>query len=185
MRTKELAQSALLIAMALALSYLERFIPLNLVVPLPGVKLGLANIVTMFALFFLPCRQALMILVIRCVLGSVFGGGLSGLAMSLTGGVLAFWAMALAKRIPLFSVYGVSILGAAAHNLGQVLAASVMMGSVYTLYYLPFLLLTGLATGMITGTISSFTFRALRSIPQYASAENCVADKLTFRRKNT
>ena len=173
---KTVALGAVLVALALALSYTERFIPLQLVIPLPGVKLGLANIVTMCALFFLPWRQALMILVIRCVLGSVFGGGLSGLAMSLTGGVLAFWTMALAKRIPLFSVYGVSILGAAAHNLGQVLAASVMMGSVYTLYYLPFLLLTGLATGMITGTVSSVTFRALGATPLYDAAKDRGAD---------
>ena len=165
MQTKELARSAILIAAALALSYLERLFPLNLAVPLPGVKLGLANIVTMFALYLLPRRQSFMILLIRCVLGSVFGGGLSGLAMSLTGGVLAFWTMAAAKRLPLFSVYGVSMLGAAAHNLGQVLAASVMMDSVYTFFYLPLLLLTALVTGMITGTISAFTFRALSAVP--------------------
>ena len=164
MKTTQLARSALLVAAALALSYMERFIPLNLVVPLPGVKLGLANIVTMFALYTLNKRQAFAIVVLRCFLGSLFGG-LSGLAMSLTGGVFAFWTMALMRRVPLFSVYGVSILGAAAHNLGQVLAASVMMGSVYTFFYLPFLLLTALATGMITGTISAFTFRALRSVP--------------------
>ena len=160
MNTKQLARSALLVAAALALSYLERFIPLNLVVPLPGVKLGLANIVTMFALYTLEKRQAFAILVLRCCLGSLFGG-LSGLAMSLTGGVLAFWTMVLAKKLPLFSVYGVSLLGAAAHNLGQVLAASVMMGSVYTFYYLPFLLLTALATGLLTGTICAHTFRVL------------------------
>lgn len=160
MNTKQLARSALLVAAALALSYLERFIPLNLVVPLPGVKLGLANIVTMFALYTLEKRQAFAILVLRCFLGSLFGG-LSGLAMSLTGGVLAFWTMVLAKKLPLFSVYGVSLLGAAAHNLGQVLAASVMMGSVYTFYYLPFLLLTALATGLLTGTICAHTFRVL------------------------
>ena len=164
MKTTQLARSALLVAAALALSYMERFIPLNLVVPLPGVKLGLANIVTMFALYTLNKRQAFAIVVLRCFLGSLFGG-LSGLAMSLTGGVFAFWTMALMRRVPLFSVYGVSILGAAAHNLGQVLAASVMMGSVYTFFYLPFLLLTALATGMITGTISAFTFLALRSVP--------------------
>lgn len=160
MNTKQLARSALLVAAALALSYLERFIPLNLMVPLPGVKLGLANIVTMFALYTLEKRQAFAILVLRCCLGSLFGG-LSGLAMSLTGGVLAFWTMVLAKKLPLFSVYGVSLLGAAAHNLGQVLAASVMMGSVYTFYYLPFLLLTALATGLLTGTICAHTFRVL------------------------
>lgn len=171
MKTKQLARGALLVAAAMALSYVERFIPLNLVVPLPGVKLGLANIVTMFALYFLRKRQAFTVLVLRCFLGSLFGG-LSGLAMSLTGGVLAFWTMALAKKLPLFSVYGVSILGAAAHNLGQVLAASVMMGSVYTFYYLPFLLLTALATGTITGTVCAFTFRALGAAKLHVAAVN-------------
>ena len=175
MKTKQLARSALLVAAALALSYMERFIPLNLVVPLPGVKLGLANIVTMFALYMLEKRQAFLILVLRCFLGSVFGG-ISGLAMSLTGGVLAFWTMALAAKLPLFSVYGVSILGAAAHNLGQVIAASMMMGSVYTFYYLPFLLLTALATGTITGTVSSVTFRALGATPLYDAAKDRGAD---------
>lgn len=164
MKTKNLTRGALLIAAALALSYMERLIPLNLLVPLPGVKLGLANIVTMFALYALERRRAFAIVVLRCLLGSIFSG-LSGLAMSMTGGVLAFWVMALAKRQTLFSIYGVSLLGAAAHNLGQVLAAGVMMGSVYTLYYLPFLLLTALATGTITGTVSAVTFRALGAIP--------------------
>ena len=164
MKTTQLVRSALLVALALALSYMERFIPLNLVVPLPGVKLGLANIVTMMALYFLSARQGFLILVVRCVLGSIFGGGVSGLAMSLTGGVLAYGAMGLARRLPLLSVYGVSILGAAAHNLGQVLAASLLMGSVYTFFYLPFLLLVSLATGLITGTVSAVTFRALRRI---------------------
>ena len=168
MKTKELVRSALLVAAALALSYMERFIPLGRIVPLPGVKLGLANIVTMLAQNFLGVREGFVNLVVRCVLGSIFGGGVSGLAMSLTGGVLAYWTMALSRRIPVFSVYGVSILGAAAHNLGQVLAAAVLMGSVYTFFYLPFLLLTGLVMGLGTGTISSFTFRALRAANPHA-----------------
>lgn len=162
MKTITLARSALLVAMALALSYMERFLPLQLIVPLPGVKLGLANLVTMMALYFLSARQGFVILLLRCVLGSVFYGGLSGLAMSLTGGILAYAVMAAAKKSGSFSVYGVSILGAAAHNLGQVLAAGMMMGSVYTLFYLPFLLLTGLLTGVITGSAAAFAFRALR-----------------------
>ena len=172
---KRLTLCALLAALALGLSYVEGYFPLTLLIPLPGVKLGLANIVTMFALYMLEKRQAFLILVLRCFLGSVFGG-ISGLAMSLTGGVLAFWTMALAAKLPVFSVYGVSILGAAAHNLGQVLAASLMMGSVYTFYYLPFLLLTALATGTITGTVSSVTFRALGATPLYDAAKDRGAD---------
>lgn len=167
MKTKKLVLSAIFVAAALALSYTERLIPLNLVVPLPGVKLGLANIVTMLALYTMGLGQGLAILLLRCVLGSVFGGGISGLAMSLTGGVLAYGVMALARRCPLFSIYGVSLLGAAAHNVGQVLAAAVMMGSVYTLWYLPFLLLAGLVMGTVTGTISAYTFRALRAAGKF------------------
>ena len=166
MKTRELVRSALLVSAALALSYLERFIPLQLIIPLPGVKLGLANIVTMFALYFLNVKQGFMILIVRCVLGSAFGGGLSGLAMSLTGGILAYGMMAAAKKVPVFSVYGVSILGAAAHNLGQVVAAGVMMGTVFTFYYLPFLLAVAIGVGIITGTLASVTFQALDRLPQ-------------------
>lgn len=162
MKTKQLVRSALLVALALALSYFERFLPLQLAVPLPGVKLGLANIVTMAALYTLPGGQVLAIVLVRCVLGSLFSG-LSGLAMSLTGGLLALGVMALARRAPFFSVYGVSILGAAAHNLGQVLAAAVMMNSIYTFFYLPFLLLVALLTGLLTGVASASTLRALHA----------------------
>ncbi len=161
MNTTLLARSALLTALALALSYMERFIPLDLLVPLPGVKLGLANIVSMMALYFLSFRQGAAILVARCILGSFFGGGLTSLAMSLTGGLLAFLVMAAAKRAGCLSVYGVSVLGAAAHNLGQVAAASVIMGSIYTFCYLPFLLLVALMTGSLTGMLASWLFRAL------------------------
>ena len=170
MKVKKLVLLALLTAIALTIFMIEAQIPAP--VPVPGVKLGLANIVTMLAIYTLNPRQGFAILVVRCVLGSVFGGGISGLAMSLTGGILAFWTMTLVRKLPVFSVYGVSILGAAAHNVGQVLAASILMGSVYTFYYLPFLLLTGLVTGMVTGTISSFTFRALRAANRNANTSD-------------
>lgn len=164
MKIKQLSRSALLVAAALALSYMERFIPLQLAIPLPGVKLGLANIVTMFALYFLTPGHGFAILVIRCILGSIFSGSISGLAMSLTGGILAYGVMALCRSVPLLSVYGVSVLGAAAHNVGQVLAAGIMMGTVYAVFYLPPLLVVGLITGLLTGTVSSLTFRALRNM---------------------
>ena len=121
----------ILIALALALSFAERWFPLQLLIPLPGVKLGLANIVTLVALYRLRTRYAVCILIPRCILGAVFGGGITGLLFSLCGGSLALLAMALAKKSGLFSVYGVSVLGAAAHSLGQILAAMVLMGSIY------------------------------------------------------
>ena len=159
--TQRLARAALLTALALGLSWMERFIPLQLLVPLPGIKPGLANLVTLFALYFLGGRMALAILCVRCLLGSLFGGGVTAFCFSITGGLLALAVMALARRLPLLSVYGVSILGAAAHHVGQILVAVALLRSGYVVAYLPFLLLVAIATGFLTGAISSALFRAM------------------------
>ena len=160
-KTQRLARAALLTALALGLSWMERFIPLQLLVPLPGIKLGLANLVTLFALYFLGGRMALAILCVRCLLGSLFGGGVTAFCFSITGGLLALAVMALARRLPLLSVYGVSILGAAAHHVGQILVAVALLRSGSVVAYLPFLLLVAIATGFLTGAISSALFRAM------------------------
>ena len=117
-KVNQMTLCAILISMALVLSYIERFIPLQMFIPLPGIKLGLANIVTLMALFFLGEKSAFTILVLRCLLGSLFGGGIFGLAFSMTGGLLSMTVMCIFKRCRLISIYGVSILGAAAHNIG-------------------------------------------------------------------
>lgn len=161
--TKTLVQNAMLVALALALSYIERFIPLELLVPLPGVKLGLANIVTLVALYAFGPNQAFRVVVLRCSLGSLFGGGVTGLLFSLAGGMLAMGVMALCRRAPLFSVYGVSILGAAAHNIGQVAVAMLLMHSVRIGLYLAYLLGVALFTGFATGAASAGVLRILRS----------------------
>ena len=159
---KTIAQSAILIALALALSYAERFLPLQLVIPLPGVKLGLANVVTLVALYLLGWKQALPIVIVRCLLGSLFGN-VTGLVFSLCGGMLSLAVMALCRRRGRFSVFGISILGAAAHNIGQLLAAMGLMGSVYVLGYLPYLLLNAICTGMATGAACAGVLRAFIS----------------------
>lgn len=151
-KTKQLTLCAVLIALALALSYTERFIPLQLLIPLPGIKLGLANIVTLIALYLLGTKSAFAILILRCVLGAVFGGGITGLLFSLTGGLLSMSIMAMTRKAPCFSIYGVSILGAAAHNVGQICAAAVLMQSIYVGAYLPYLLVVALFTGFATGS---------------------------------
>lgn len=161
-----------MIALALALSYTERFIPLQLLAPLPGVKLGLANIVTLIALYLLKTRHAFMILVARCTLGSLFGG-LTGLLFSLLGGLLAMSVMAVARHFKLFSIYGVSILGAAAHNVGQILAAMVLMQSVYVAAYLPYLLAVAVFTGLFTGGACAGVLRILKNVHVSAPAEMC------------
>ena len=165
---KQMTLCAILISMALVLSYIERFIPLQMIVPLPGIKLGLANVVTLMALFFLGTRSAFTILILRCILGAVFGGGISGLAFSLTGGLFAMTVMCIFKHCKGISVYGVSVLGAAAHNIGQILVAVIFMGSLYVIGYLPYLLLVSVFTGMATGSLCSGIFRILRTNVQIA-----------------
>ena len=150
-----------LTAMALALSYLENFFPLSLAIPIPGVKLGLANIVTVFALYVLGPGQAMLILLARCLLGAVFAGNMNALIFSLLGGVSAMLVMIGLSRWRRLSVYGVSIGGAAAHNCGQVAAAVLTLGNTAPFYYLPVLLGVSLFTGALTGLVTACLFRAL------------------------
>lgn len=161
--TKQLTLCALLTAMALALSYLENLFPLTLAIPIPGVKLGLANIVTTFALYRLGTREALLILFCRCFLGSVFAGNMNALIFSLLGGFSAMLAMIACRRWGKLSIYGVSVTGAAAHNCGQIVAAILTLGNTAPLYYLPFLLGVSLLTGALTGLVSACLFRGLPS----------------------
>ena len=163
-RTKKIALSALLVALALALSYTERFIPLQLAIPLPGIKPGLANIVTLVALCLLGWRDTLWIVLLRCIMGAVFGGGISGLLFSLAGGLLSLCVMSLGWRLSSLSIYGVSILGAAAHNIGQVCAAMALMETVYIGAYLPYLLIVALFTGFATAAAASGVLKILPKV---------------------
>ncbi|MBQ6756838.1 MAG: Gx transporter family protein [Oscillospiraceae bacterium] len=151
MRTKKLALSAILLALALALSYAERFLPLELVIPLPGVKLGLANVVTLYAIYALDPLSALAILILRCIMSTFFGGSVTSLAFSLAGGALAFSVMLGAKKISALSEIGVSVIGAAGHNIGQIIAAAVLMRSMGVAAYLPVMLVAGVFTGVAIG----------------------------------
>ena len=159
--TRELTLCAVLTAMALALSYLESFFPLSLAIPIPGIKLGLANIVTLFALYALGPGQAQMILLARCLLGAVFAGNMSALIFSVLGGVTAMVVMILLSRCGRLSIYGVSVGGAAAHSCGQVAAAVLTLGNTAPIYYLPVLLGVSLFTGALTGLIAACLFRVL------------------------
>ena len=150
---RRLTLPALLVSLALMLSAVERLFSLDLLLPVPGLRLGLPNIVTLFALWALPAKTALLILVLRCVLASLFGGGASALIFSLSGGLLAcvvMWALFPLEGYGL-SAAGMSVAGAAAHNVGQLLAARVVMGTAAVFGYLPFLLLGSVLTGLATG----------------------------------
>ncbi|MBE6970759.1 MAG: Gx transporter family protein [Ruminococcaceae bacterium] len=154
----------MLTALALGLSTMENMFPVTAVIPLPGVKLGLANIVTVFALYRLGSKQALSILIARCLLGSLFAGNFSALLYSLLGGIVAMLVMIGLKHLQRLSIFGVSIGGAAGHNIGQIAAACITLGNTAVLGYLPILLGVSLITGTITGLVSSLMFRAMQNI---------------------
>ena len=160
MKPKRLAELAVLTAVSLIIFIIELQIPNPF--PIPGVKLGLANIVTVYALYALGASSALAILVVRCLLGSLFAGNASALLFSLLGGLAAMLVMIALHALPRLSVYGVSVGGAAAHNCGQVAAAMLTLGSAAPLAYLPFLLLVSVFTGALTGFVAALLFRAMR-----------------------
>lgn len=156
-RTRRLAYGAVLTAIALVLSVVERWIPLDLIVPVPGLKLGLANIVTLFALMRLRPTDALMILIMRCLIVGSFTGP-TALLFSLTGGCLAWATMALLCKLEgrFLSPIGISVAGSAAHHIGQMIVAVLLLQQpILFQTYLPPLLLTGMATGTLTGIAAS------------------------------
>ena len=152
--TKQLAHMALLTAIALAIHVAEAQIPAP--VPIPGVKLGLANIVTVYAMFCIGPGPALMILVARILLGSLFGSVMS-LFYSLAGGLLCWCVMLLLRRVlTRKQIWVASVIGAVFHNIGQILVAIVVTGTPAIVSYLPILLLSGIAAGLFTGFSAQF-----------------------------
>ena len=142
MKTKKLTLCGLLTALAVVLSLVERLFPLDAVVPVPGVKLGLANVVTLFALTRVSARDALAVVVCRVAISSLHDGQRDGAFLfSLFGGLLslaAMWALLRAEG-KFCSLLGVSVAGAAAHNIGQVIAAVIWMQTGAVIAYLPLL----------------------------------------------
>ena len=147
-----MAYSACLIGLAMIFSYVESLIPLNF--GIPGVKLGLANLVVVAGLAFLPPLQILAVLISRiCLTGLLFGNVLS-LVYSLAGGLLSFLVMLLLKKIKGFSMTGISIAGGVAHNVGQLLTAMVILGNVHLGWYFPPLLVAGVVAGGLIGMLA-------------------------------
>lgn len=163
---RKISQCGLLVALALVLSLVERLIPLQLIVPIAGIKLGLANIVLLFALIMLDIKQTAAIFICRIVLSSIFAGSFTGFLFSFLGGLFSIIIMYILLKWEgeLFSFYGISIAGAAAHNIGQVIAAIFVLNSVYVIAYLPMLLICSFPLGFITGYTAKIVINHLKQI---------------------
>lgn len=149
--SKKVALYGILISLAFIFSYIESVFPIHLMVP--GIKLGLANLVSVVGLYTIGTLGTIGISLIRIVLSSLlFGAGFSSMFYGLAGGMLSLAVMILCKKYHLFSTVGVSILGGAAHNLGQLMVAAVILdGSVFV--YFPALLIAGTAAGACIGIL--------------------------------
>ncbi len=153
---KKFALCGILSAVAIVISSLERFIPLQAFIPLPGLKLGIANCVLILALYWLDLKSTLAVLLSKCIVVCLLFSGFSSFAYSLVGGALAVIGMWLLMKFKnVFSMYGISIAGASLFNFGQITVAAIILGSVYIYGYLPYLLIASVFTGAVTGLMSA------------------------------
>ena len=166
MQPKKLTLCGMLTALAIVLSLAERLFPLDAIVPVPGVKLGLANVVTLFALTRLSVRDAVAILLCRVALSSLLMGSVTAFLFSLFGGLLALAVMGLllCAEGKFCSVLGVSVAGAAAHNIGQIIAAVTWMKTGAVIAYLPLLLVMSVPLGLVTGLTAAVVLSHLQKI---------------------
>lgn len=151
-RTRLLAISAMFAALALIFSYVEMLIPLP--VPVPGIKLGLANLVIIIALYRMGFRYAFTINMVRIVVAGLLFSGVFGMIYSLAGGILSIVVMYLLYRTDRFSIVGVSMAGGVCHNLGQLLTACVLLENTGILSYFSVLLFSGLISGILIGILA-------------------------------
>lgn len=162
-KVKNIAFYGVMIALALIFSYLEHFIPIEALVPIPGVKLGLANIVVLFALYTMKFRDAFIIAILRIIMAGVLFGNPMTIAYSLAGGMLSLFVMWLLKKTKL-SMMGVSMVGGICHNIGQLAVAIVLTETTRIAYYLPVLLISGMLTGLLMGVVANLVVARVQKI---------------------
>ncbi len=159
MKTKKLAVMALTTAVAMILSFVESQIPAFVAVP--GVKMGLANIAVVFALYRLGWKEAAAVSLVRVVLVSLLFGSIASLFYSLAGAVLSLLGMGVMKRCGKFTEILVSVTGGVLHNIGQIAMASILLETDALRYYLPFLLVSGILAGVVIGLVSGILVRRI------------------------
>lgn len=149
-------------ALALIFSYVETLIPVNF--GIPGVKLGLANLIIVVALYKMRLSEAYLLSVVRVLLAGFIFGNYFSIIYSLAGGLLSLTVMALLKKWGGFSLQGISIAGGVFHNIGQLIVAAVVVETFSVTYYFPVLLVAGLLTGLVIGIVAEMMLKRLVNI---------------------
>lgn len=161
MKNYKIAQMGLMIALAFILGYLESLFPLSL--GIPGVKLGLANIVVLIAIVQFGTKDAMLLAFVRAVLTGFTFGNLYYMLYSLSGGLLSAFVMSLMHKTKKFSIIGISVTGGVMHNIGQLAVAMIVLKSLDLKYYLGFLTICGILTGVLTGIVSMTVLKSLKT----------------------
>lgn len=165
-KTFRLIVLGLFVAQSLVLYIVEGMLPVPFIAP--GAKLGLANLITVIALYSLPRkRDVFIILLLRVVLSTAFGGGINAFFYSAAGAAFSLSSMIILQKTGKFSLIGVSTAGGIFHNLGQVLVASAVVQNIKILLYLPVLTVAGTGTGILIGLTAYFTLKHLQKLPLY------------------
>ena len=160
MNTKKLTTLAVTVAVAMILSFVESRIPP--IVPIPGVKIGLANIAVIFALYKMGWREAIIVSLVRVVLVALLFGSIVSLAYSFAGALLSLLLMIILRKIGIFTEVAVSVVGGITHNIGQILVAFLLLETDVVFYYLPFLLVSGVIAGIGVGAASALVVKKVR-----------------------
>lgn len=150
----------LLIALAMVLSFVETLIPVP--IPVPGVKLGLANLVTVAGLYLIGIPGTISVTLIRIVLVGLSFGNPYSMVYGMSGSFLSLFVMAMLKKTGKFSLVGISVLGGIAHNIGQIIFASVIVQTPGVFYYLPFLIAAGCIAGALIGIVGGIITERLQ-----------------------
>ena len=162
-KAQKIALSGLLTSLMLVFGFIERQFPLP--VPVPGIKLGLANSVLLYALYMLGIRQSIVLMLLKALMSWIIYMNLSAMLYSFAGGVLSLTAMILISRVKGVSVIGVSALGAVFFNVGQILLAAWILGTPQLIVtYLPVLMVSGVLTGILTGVIARLVMKHLHAM---------------------
>lgn len=157
--TKKITIAALMAALALIFSYVEVLIPFT--VGVPGIKLGVANIVVIIVLYYLGPKYAITVNVVRVLIAGLLFNGLFGALYSLAGAIVSFIVMVVLKKTDIFSIVGISMAGGVAHNLGQILVAAFLISNIKIFVYFPALIISGVVTGAIIGILAGLILKRL------------------------
>jgi heptaprenyl diphosphate synthase len=153
-KLRHMTTLSLLFALAMIFSFIESRLPTF--IPIPGVKLGLCNIVVIFTLLRLGIPSAIGVSLLRVLLSSMLFGNAAAFFYSLAGAILSLAVMILLLRLRFFSAVGISVLGGVMHNIGQLLMAWILLGTAGVMYYLPVLLIAGVIAGALIGLLSAY-----------------------------